>query len=226
MELNLEQINTELASKSVEEILEWTAATFGSDVAMTSSFGADSALLLQLATKAVPNIPVIFIDTGYLFPETYRFAIELTDKFKLNLHVCSATMSPKSMEANYGELWKKDLAHYNSLRKVEPLARELQRLGCRALLSGVRADQTEHRASLPIVEKREDGVYRIHPLLNWDTRRVAEYFVVNDLPYHPLLYQGYESIGDTHSTVKGAGRSGRLLGAALECGIHTSDYSI
>ena len=99
---------------------------------MSTSFGAQAAVMLHLATRVAPSIPVVFIDTGYLFPETYRFADELTTRLKLNLKVYRAVESPAWLEARSGKLWEQGaegLARYNQIMKVEPMQRALAELG-------------------------------------------------------------------------------------------------
>jgi phosphoadenosine phosphosulfate reductase len=177
-----------------------------------------------------PDIPVIFIDTGYLFPETYVFAETLTQRLKLNLKVYQSPVSPARMEALHGRLWEagseEALDHYQRIRKLEPTQRAMRELNATAWLAGVQRHQTEYRAGLSIVEVPANSgcTYKIHPILNWTTKDVHEYLKKHDLPYHPLYEQGYASIGDTHSTkpiTEGMHeRDGRFLGLKQECGLH------
>ena len=142
--------------------------------------------------------------------------------WNLNLKTYAATMSPEAMEARFGKLWEQGdvgKAHYHRIRKIRPKQRALRELGAKAVLSGVRADQTENRARLNVVELAPNGIYEIHPLLGWTQREVEAYFLIHSLPRHPLVAKGYSSIGDTHSTRRGEGRAGRLLGAGMECGV-------
>lgn len=211
-----------------EQIIQDAAETFKKGLVMTSSFGADSAMMLHMVTGLVPKIPVILINTGYLFPETEKFILRLTEKFRLNLKIFSSRETPESFERTYGRLWEKGeegIRQYNNLQKVLPMQNALRFLKAKAVISGVRSEQTENRASLKKVEYTDDGLYRIYPILSWDTTEVEEYFKKHNLPRHPLVAQGYESIGDTHSTIPGKGREGRLLGVKQECGIHL-DYMI
>ncbi|MDO8482801.1 MAG: phosphoadenylyl-sulfate reductase [bacterium] len=220
--MNLNKLNAELATKTPEEIIRWAREHFGIGLVMTSSFGAESAMLLFMATKVVPQIPVILIDTGYLFRATHAFKKRLRNMWNLNLKTYSAVISPAVMEEKFGRLWEKGeagKAHYHRIRKVRPKQRALRELGAKAVLSGVRADQTENRSKLNTVELNPQGVYEIHPLLKWTRREIGGYFLIHELPYHPLVERGYGSIGDTHSTVRGEGRSGRILGARVECGV-------
>ncbi len=221
--MDLEKLNDELSAKTPEEIIRWAAERFGRDLVMTSSFGADSAMLLFMATRIVPQIPVILLDTGYLFRATHSFKKRLRHMWDLNLRTYAATMSPAAMETKFGKLWQKGEAgkkHYNRMRKIVPKKRAIRQLGAKAVLSGVRANQTENRSALRIVERGADSTYEIHPLIRWTERDVAAYFLLHELPHHPLVAKGYESIGDTHSTRPGVGRKGRLLGASMECGLH------
>jgi phosphoadenosine phosphosulfate reductase len=224
--IDVDAANAELAAASATRVIEWARATFNAGLVMTSSFGAQSALLLHLVTQVVPEMPVIFIDTGYLFPETYRFADQLTERLKLNLHVYRPQYSAGWLEAKFGQLWEKGetgLNQYLQITKVEPMQRALSELNVTAWLAGLRAEQTEHRAQLRKVET-QDGRYKIHPVLDWSTKDVHEYLTRHDLPYHPLYYQGYASIGDVHSTrpitAEQDEREGRFGGLRQECGLH------
>lgn len=229
LDLNLEKVNAELSTKQPKEIIAWASENFGQSLVMTSHFGAESALLLFMATRIVPDIPVILLDTGYLFPETYRFMEELRTRWNLNLKIYSSPLSPEKMEKVYGKLWERGEVGkklYSLIRKIRPKQRALRELRAKAVLSGVRSYQTKTRSKLSCVELTPNGRYEVHPLLRWTEREVMAYFAVNDLPYHPLVAKGYDSIGDTHSTLPGKGREGRLLGPTMECGLHVPDYQI
>ncbi len=103
-ELDLDRVNAELADADAEAIVRWAAEVFGPRLIMTSSFGAQSAVLLHLATRVLPEVPVVLVDTGYLFPETYQFIEQLRERFKLNLKVYQAQMTAARQEAVYGRL--------------------------------------------------------------------------------------------------------------------------
>lgn len=225
--LDLEAINARLARASAEDVIAWAASTFGESLLMSSSFGSHSALMLHLATRVVPQIPVVFLDTGYLFPETYQFAEALRERFDLRLEVYNPRMTAARQEALFGRLWDGDdgdLARYQQVNKIEPMQRALRELRGRAWLAGLRAQQTEFRAGLRKVEV-QDGVFKIHPILEWTKDDVERYMDEHDLPLHPLYAWGYKSIGDVHSTVpvdpgEDDDRAGRRLGEKRECGIH------
>ncbi|MFW6067171.1 MAG: phosphoadenylyl-sulfate reductase [Myxococcota bacterium] len=225
-ESTLEQLNRQLEEASAEDVIRWAAKRFGSSLVMSTSFGAHSAVMLHLIGRIAPETPVVFIDTGYLFPETYRFADELARRFGLNLHVYGPAMTPARQEALYGKLWEQGeegVEQYLRLNKVEPMQRALEELGARAWLAGLRSEQTDHRAGLHRVDV-QDGRYKIHPILHWSTDEVEAYMEAHELPHHPLYAQGYRSIGDWHSTLPTTDdmdpREGRILGRKRECGLH------
>lgn len=223
--LQLDAINPQLDGQPAEDVIRWASEAFGDGLAMTSSFGIQSAVMLHLATRVVPDIPVILIDTGYLFPETYHFVKDLTQRLSLNLKVYSPRVTPARYEALHGRTWEyaEGLSHYHDVFKVEPLQRALEELGVKAWLAGLRAEQTAHRKTLRPVEV-QDGIYKVHPVLGWTRKQMGEYLAKHDLPYNPLLEKGYASVGDTHSTrpiTEGMSeRDGRFSGFAEECGIH------
>jgi phosphoadenosine phosphosulfate reductase len=225
--IDVDAVNSELAEASPEAVLEWAYHTFGNELVLTSSFGAESALMIHLATRVIPRVRVVFLDTGYLFPETYQFAEELRRRFELDLRVYAPAMSAARQEALYGQLWlgtPRDLERYQQLNKIEPMDRALRELAPLAWLAGLRGNQTAFRAGLRKVE-RKDGVYKVHPILSFSEEDVFHYMRANDLPYHPLYKRGYRSIGDVHSTAptrEGEDpRAGRRLGEHSECGLHT-----
>lgn len=226
--LNLPTINQKLASSTPSEIVAWAGEIFGSGLVMSTSFGIQSAVMLHLATQVIPKIPVIWIDTGYLPPETYRFAAELTEKLQLNLYVYQSEISPARMEALYGKLWEKEdlasLNRYDQIRKVEPMQRALKELQATAWLAGLRRDQTQHRQTLNTVTF-QGSYYKVHPILNWNAKDVYEYLTRYNLPYHPYFDLGYVSVGDWHSSrplLAGddSERDTRFHGVKQECGLH------
>ena len=217
-----------LSSATAAERISWAVSQFGPSLVMSTSFGAQAAVMLHLATRAVPDIPVVFVDTGYLFPETHQFAEALTKRLRINLKVYRASESPESMEARFGKLWEKGaegIESYNQIRKVEPMQRALAELGARAWLAGLRRSQSGTREGLPVVGV-QDGRIKILPIVDWTDRDVHRYLTENDLPYHPLWEKGYVSIGDTHTTspltADMTPEETRFFGIKRECGIHDS----
>jgi len=193
---------------------------------LSSSFGAQSAALLHLITREKPGIAVVLIDTGYLFPETYRFADELTSRLALNLKVYRPTIGVAWMEARFGRLWEQGLDgidRYNRLRKVEPMQRALSELGARTWIAGLRRSQTQTRSAIDFLELR-DGRWKFHPIADWNDRDVWNHLQTHKLPFHPLWEQGYISIGDVHTTQPWQPgmreEDTRFFGLKRECGLH------
>lgn len=227
-QLDLVAVNQELKDVEAQQLVQWSAATFERGLIMTTSFGIQAAVMLHLVTSVVPNIPVIWVDTGYLPQETYKFAEELTRRLQLNLKVYQSSLSPARMEALYGKLWEQNDVEafnlYDRLRKVEPMQRALAELKATAWLAGLRGEQTQHRQGLDRIVKQED-IYKIHPILSWNARDIYQYLTANDLPYHPYFDLGYVSVGDWHSSRPLMAddtneRDTRFRGLKQECGLH------
>lgn len=218
--------NNHLIGLAAEESIAWALANLPGQHVLSSSFGVQAAVMLHLVTRVQPRIPVIFIDTGYLFPETYRFVDELTERLDLNLHVYRARLSPAWLEARHGRLWENGIEGielYNRIHKVEPMQRALQDLSAGTWLAGLRRDQSRSRGALPVLAKK-DGRFKVHPILEWTDRDVYRYLRQHDLPYHPLWDQGYVSVGDVHTTRPlqpgMLAEETRFFGLKRECGLH------
>jgi phosphoadenosine phosphosulfate reductase len=216
----------DLEAASAEQRVRWAVETFGDGLVLTTSFGIQSAVMLHLVTQIVPQIPVVFLDTGYLFPETYRFAEELAERLKLNLKVFQPLMTAARQEALYGKQWEnglEGLKRYNFINKVEPMDRAVRELGATAWLAGLRRSQASTRERLSVVQ-RQNKITKVHPILDWDNRQVHQYLTRYNLPYHPLWEQGYVSVGDWHSSAPlSPGQSEeetRFNGLKRECGLH------
>ncbi|HUD43402.1 MAG TPA: phosphoadenylyl-sulfate reductase [Dokdonella sp.] len=220
------EINAWLERRDAAARLTWALQYLPGTHVMSSSFGAQSAALLHLATRQRPELPVVLIDTGYLFPETYRFADYLTERLGLQLRVYRPQLGVAWMEARHGRLWEdgpEGLRRYNRLRKVEPMRRALDELGARTWIAGLRRSQSRTRAGAQVLELRE-GRWKLHPLADWSDRDVWTYLRRHDLPYHPLWERGYVSIGDVHTTRALAdgmtAEDTRFFGLGRECGLH------
>lgn len=225
---DINELNHHLTESSAQENIDWAADQFGNKLVLTTSFGIQSAVMLHLATSVDPNLQVIWIDTGYLPEETYRFADELTKRLDLNLKVYQSPISPARMESRYGKLWEtgevEDLNLYDQIRKVEPLQRALVETGAQAWLSGLRSDQTEFRQTLAPLSYNGER-YKLLPILKWNSKDVYEYLTRHGLPYHPLFDKGYTTVGDWHSSraltaMDNSERESRFAGLKEECGIH------
>ncbi|MDE2155651.1 MAG: phosphoadenylyl-sulfate reductase [Xanthomonadaceae bacterium] len=224
---SLAELNAALARLTVEQRVAWALENIPGEHVLSSSFGAQAAVSLHLVTRQRPQIPVVLIDTGYLFPETYRFVDELTARLALNLKVYGSPLSPAWMEARHGRLWEQGVAgidRYNQLRKVEPMQRALSELGATSWFAGLRRDQSRSRAAIEFAEHR-NGRWKFHPLADWSDRDIGQYLARHGLPYHPLWEQGYVSIGDRHTSRRWEpgmdAEDTRFFGLKRECGLHS-----
>ena len=223
--LALAELNRWLATRTAPERVAWAIEHLAGAHALSSSFGAQAAVALHMTTQAKPDIPVILIDTGYLFPETYRFVDDLTERLSLNLKVYRPQVGIAWMEARHGRLWEEGvegITRYNQLRKVEPMQRALRELGVRTWIAGLRRSQSSTRADIDFLELR-DGRWKLHPIADWTDLDVATYALQHELPEHPLSQQGYVSVGDVHTTAPlrdGDAARTRFFGLTRECGLH------
>lgn len=225
----LAELNRWLGARTAEERIAWALQNTAGEHALSSSFGAQAAVSLHLATRQRADMPVILVDTGYLFPETYRFVDQMTERLQLNIKVYRPQIGIAWMEARMGRLWEggvDGIDRYNRLHKVEPMQRALQELGVRTWIAGLRRDQARTRARIDFVELR-DGRWKLHPIADWNDRDVWRYLQRHQLPYHPLWDQGYVSIGDVHTTqpLRDGMRieDTRYFGLKRECGLHFDD---
>ncbi|TSH81585.1 phosphoadenylyl-sulfate reductase [Pantoea sp. paga] len=218
--------NAQLEKSSAEERVSWALENLPGAYVLSSSFGIQAAVSLHLVTRLQPDIPVILTDTGYLFPETYRFIDELADQLNLNLKVFRAETSPAWQEARYGKLWEQGvegIEKYNEINKVEPMNHAIETLGAQTWFAGLRRDQSGSRANLPVLGVQR-GVFKLLPIIDWDNRQIHQYLEQHKLKYHPLWDEGYLSVGDTHTTRKWepgmAEEETRFFGLKRECGLH------
>ncbi len=222
--------NRSLESMSAEERVSWALSHLPDNHVLSSSFGAQAAVMLHMLSSQRPDIPVIVIDTGYLFPETYRFIDELSRSLHLNLNVFRPDLSSAWQEARFGKRWEegiKGIGAYNRANKVLPMERALESLNVGTWFAGLRRSQTQSRKNTPIVESSGER-WKVHPIADWNDRDVYEYLKKHDLPYHPLWEKGYVSIGDVHTTRSLADVSSsdetRFFGLKRECGLHEMDF--
>ena len=226
---SLVEARRRLEPLSPQDRLAWGVGQYGDAFGLTTSFGIQSAVLLHMLS-CLPegrSVPVIWVDTGYLPAETYRYAEMLTERLNIRLTVCQSTMSPARMEAMHGRLWEsgqvQDLETYHRIRKVEPLEQALNSLNIHCWASGVRRGQTDHRRSMTCLDPIRERL-SLRPLLEWTQKDIYYYMQSNDLPQHPLFEQGYSTVGDWHSSGPDggdlSGRDTRFGGLKQECGIH------
>lgn len=222
----LHELNQSLEKASAQERITWALENLPHNFMVSSSFGIQAAVMLQLVTEQMNDIPVVFTDTGYLFPETYQFADELTEKLNLNLQVYRSHLSPSWQEARFGKLWEKGeegLAKYNHMNKVTPMRKAQQELDVKSWFAGLRRTQSDQRNNLSVLQVI-DGKFKIYPILDWSNKDIHYFLERNNLPYHPLWEKGYVSVGDWHTTRPlEAGmteQDTRFFGLKRECGLH------
>lgn len=222
----LDRLNQWLERLDADARIRFALEHLPGSQALSSSFGAQAAVSLHLLNQHVPGLPVVVVDTGYLFTETYQFIDQLSERLQLNLHIVRSTRSPAWIEARHGRLWEQGLdgiERYNRIHKVEPMQRALRELGVGTWFAGLRRSQSASRASTPVLQRRE-GRFKLHPIVDWTDRDVGRYLSQHTLPYHPLWEQGYISIGDTHTTrplLDGMREEDtRFFGLKRECGLH------
>lgn len=210
------ELNAEFDHAPASKIIEWAVDSFGPHLCLTASM--TDAVLIDLAAKADPAIEVVFIDTGYHFPETLETVERVRRRYGLNMKIMTA---PDNTEA----LWKIDPDNCCSALKVQQLERALA--GKAAWMSGLRRAEADTRSSALIVGRDLRGLVKINPIATWSDADVEEYIAAHDVPVNPLLHQGYPSIGCMPCTQPVAPgedpRSGRWNGQdKTECGIHLS----
>lgn len=189
----------------------------------TSSFQTQSVPLLHIIGEHFPDITILFIDTGYLFPETYQFKDELQAKFNLNVKTLTSELSYSMQKVTeYSFLFSHDPDRCCHINKVLPLESFLKPGD--VWVSGIRKDQSKIRAQKSFFENDKKGFMRFHPMLNWTSKDVHQYIREHNLPKHPLEAQGYHSVGCVPCTSKPNLydlRSGRWEGMnKTECGLH------
>lgn len=222
----LDALNDAVAGLDAVQRVEFALQQLPGTHVLSSSFGAQAAVSLHLVTQVAPRIPVVLVDTGYLFPETYQFVDALTQRLDLNLQVYKPRLSPSWLEARHGRLWEQGiegLQQYGEIAKAEPMRRALKDLNVGSWISGLRRAQSSSRARLRVVEV-VDARYKVQPIIDWTDRTVGRYLERHGLPYHPLWDRGYVSIGDWHTTrsLQDAGslEGTRFFGLKRECGLH------
>ena len=215
-----------LESKSPQERIDWAISVYPEKLLLTTSFGAQSAAFLHLATQAKPDLPIVFIDTGYHFPETLEFAKLLTKKLGLNLQTYRPLQTPTEIEKKYGRLWEMGtdgLEKFHEIIRVEPLQRAMKELDPDLWIAGLRRSTATSRNELSVLSYNNSRI-KMLPILDWTDRQIGEYLQQHSLPYHPLWAKGYISIGDRVTTRRLDEVTDpaelRHFGLKRECGIH------
>jgi len=216
-------LNAELEGQGPQAILREALSRYRGRIALVSSFGAEAAVLLHMVAEIDPATPVLFLDTGKLFPETLRYRDELKERLGLSdIRSLQPDPAKLALKDPKGSLWFAEANACCFIRKVEPLQRGLQPFA--AWINGRKRFQAEGRAAIPVVEAA-DGRIKFNPLAGLKPTDIAEYFESHALPRHPLIKDGYLSIGCAPCSTPVAegedARAGRWRGQdKIECGIH------
>ena len=219
------KLSKELEDASPQEILQWASETYGDKLAVVTSFQITGIVTLHMLQDIAPQTPVLTLDTGYLFPETYDLIDTLEAQFNLNLTRIQARQTVSQQARDYGtRLWERNPDRCCHLRKTIPLRDALQ--GYDAWVTGLRRDQSSFRANTRVVDSdKRTGVIKVAPFANWTEDMLWTYIHGYDLPYNKLHDAGYPSIGCwscTKAVTEGDDvRSGRWSNnSKTECGIH------
>jgi len=225
--LDIDALNRRFATATPQAILAWCVQNIPQGLAQMTSFSL-LAVTHMLSEELQQSIPVIFLDTLHLFPETLETAQRAKAHYDLDLHTykVEGVSDRAAFARRYGDkLWERDIDRFYQLTKIEPLQRALADLNVQAWITGRRRDQSDARKDLPIFEKTDDGRVKINPLAAWTKKDIWAYIFEYGVLYNPLHDQGYSSIGDeplTTPTLAGEDeRAGRWRGSEkTECGIH------
>jgi phosphoadenosine phosphosulfate reductase len=220
----LEELNRRFEKGTAEQILGWATTTFPDDIILTCSFQHDGVVLAHMLRSIKPDIPVVFINTGFHFAKTLEYRDQIVKLLGLNLVEVGRKMTWEEFKARYGEdLYRRDPDECCRINKVEPLLEALK--GVRAWINGRRREQTPERSGIPHVEL-QGSVVKVNPLARWTSKDTFRYLNAHNLPLNPLFELGYTSIGCEPCTAPPLTaddeRSGRWAGIdKRECGIHT-----
>lgn len=223
--LDLDAVNRELDSATPEAILAWTWSTFQPQVMLTCSFQHDGVVLAHMLRTIAPQVPVVFINTGFHFPETLAYRDDLQRRFEITFVELQPIMPRDEFAQTHGlDLYARNPDLCCHINKVEPLKRHLP--GVRAWINGRRRDQASTRTGIRIVEGFQGDLHKVNPMASWTSRDTFYYMERHGIPTHPLFDQGYASIGCspcTRPVVAGENeRDGRWAGTGkVECGLHT-----
>src|SRR5579864_584927 len=208
-----------------QRTLTWAFETFGNTVAISSAFGAEGMVLIDMASRLKKDFRLFTIDTEFLFPQTYSLMDQIEQRYGISIERVYPLLSPEEQERVHGAaLWSRDPDQCCHRRKVQPLRRKLSELD--AWITSIRRDQTSARAGARKVEwDSKFGLVKINPIVDWSSKQVWRYIREHDVPYNTLHDQNFPSIGCTHCTrAIQAGedpRAGRWPGLAkTECGLH------
>ncbi|MBI4340742.1 MAG: phosphoadenylyl-sulfate reductase [Candidatus Omnitrophica bacterium] len=221
----IERLNSRFATAQPVEIIRWAVETFRPDVALTSSFGADSAALIHMALQADPQLSIRTVDTGFLFPETLEFMEALRRRWHLNLTVVRTRLTDDEIARLKRQHAAQPIDDRYCCGEYKREAAERALKGVHCWITGLMREEAITRRDTPFVEVLASGMVKVAPIAAWSVKQIYEYMRAHGAPFHPLWEQGYTSIGCALHTQKPIDpndpRSGRWAGQdKTECGIH------
>jgi phosphoadenosine phosphosulfate reductase len=210
----LEELSASFEARPAADVVAWAVANFGTELCLTTSL--TDAVLVDVALSVDPGVEVVFIDTGFHFPETLQILDDVRRRYSPNLRVLR---SSKPLD----DLWRRDTDACCAVRKVAQLDEALE--GKRAWMSGLRRADAPNRAATPIIQRDRRGLVKINPLATWSDEYVDRYIAERNVPVNPLVAQGFPSVGCwpcTRAIAEGEDpRAGRWAGTSkTECGLH------
>ena len=226
--MDVDKLALELETLAPEQALEAVLATNASTrVCITSSFQAEDMIVTQLLKNRMPDVPVLFLDTGYHFPQTYEYRDRMTRQWSLNVVNVLPEQTVAEQESAFGILYRSEPTRCCQFRKVEPLMRALEPFD--VWFTGLRREQSPTRKNLRKLELHRPptgrNLWKVSLLADWNWEQVWQYAIANAIPHLPQYDEGYLSIGCQPCTALPSDpnnpRSGRWGGTKLECGIHT-----
>jgi phosphoadenosine phosphosulfate reductase len=221
----IQQQNQELETQSPQEVLRFALTAYFPHIVLASSFGAEDVALIDMLSRINAAVPILYLDTDFLFAETYATRDALVKRYGIAPIQVKSLFTPEQQAAQFGDkLWERQPDECCNQRKVEPLARALKPY--KAWITGIRREQSARRATAKIIEwDSQFELVKFNPLARWTNEDVWTYIKLYDVPYNPLHDQGYPSLGCTYCTravQPGEDpRAGRWAGfEKTECGLH------
>ena len=218
-------LSAQFETKTPQEIIQWAVEACAPEITVSTSFQTESMPLLYMVTRIMPDIRILFLDTGYHFWDTLIFREQIQRDWGLNVvDIYRDVRWDVFVRQNIRTLPLQDANLCCYIHKVQPMQKALR--GSRAWITGIRRDQTPGRAHAQILELEDDGLLKVNPLLNWTKNDIQAYRMAHHLPAHPLYERGYRSIGCAPCTMavgtNDDDRAGRWPGCGkTECGLHT-----
>ena len=221
----LQVLNEAFETQTPQDILTYAVGTYYPDIVLASSFGAEDAILIDMIHRINPKTPILYLDTDFLFKETYEIRDRLIQRYGIAPIQVKSLLTPEQQAEKFGDkLWERQPDECCNQRKVEPLTRALK--SYKAWITGIRREQSPTRANAKLIEwDPKFELVKFNPLARWKTEDVWTYIKLYEVPYNPLHDQNYPSIGCTYCTrpvLPGEDpRAGRWAGfAKTECGLH------